>query len=214
MVSVATNFDAPIKLLWPRDIIEFILQSPEEARFTMLGLGDIVIPGIFVALCLRFDRHMSWKRNPTGSFRSLSFPKPYFTVNLLAYISGLALTMAVMHFFKAAQPALLYLSPACIISVLVTATVRGELKDLFAYTTEEEKDKKKPTVHEKIEIAEKEKVSTPSSISIEEIELEAEEEGDEREEGEIVEDLEDGEISKTTSRKKSNNNNRKRKNKK
>lgn len=26
-----------------------------ESPFAMLGLGDIVIPGIFVALCLRYD---------------------------------------------------------------------------------------------------------------------------------------------------------------
>ena len=73
MVSVATNFDAPIKLLWPRDVIEYLLVRPLESRFTMLGLGDIVIPGIFVALCLRYDRHMSWKRNPVGQFRSFDF---------------------------------------------------------------------------------------------------------------------------------------------
>lgn len=48
MVSVATNFDAPIKLLWPRDIIEFLFTQTENARFTMLGLGDIVIPGKFL----------------------------------------------------------------------------------------------------------------------------------------------------------------------
>jgi len=32
------------------------------------------------------------------------------------------------------QPALLYLSPACILSVVITALVRGELKELFAYS--------------------------------------------------------------------------------
>ncbi len=26
-----------------------------ESPFSMLGLGDIVIPGIFVAMCLRYD---------------------------------------------------------------------------------------------------------------------------------------------------------------
>ncbi|KAI9315303.1 signal peptide peptidase-domain-containing protein [Dichotomocladium elegans] len=141
MVSVAKNFDAPIKVIWPRDIISFVLDSTkQEHPFTMLGLGDIVIPGIFVALCLRFDRHMSWNRNPVGQFRSTDFPKPYFTACLIAYFIGLATTMAVMHIFHAAQPALLYLSPACILSSLITAASRGELKDLFAYTTEEEEN--------------------------------------------------------------------------
>jgi minor histocompatibility antigen H13 len=45
MVSVAKNFDAPIKLLWPRDIISYLLNDLEKVHFTMLGLGDIVIPG-------------------------------------------------------------------------------------------------------------------------------------------------------------------------
>ncbi|KAF7728442.1 hypothetical protein EC973_006122 [Apophysomyces ossiformis] len=143
MVSVAKNFDAPIKVIWPRNIIGFVLGIEEYTQaFTMLGLGDIVIPGIFVALCLRFDRHMAWKRNPVGDFRSTKFPKPYFVTCAIFYIGGLATTMAVMHIFNAAQPALLYLSPACILSVLLTALVRSELKELFQYTTEEKEDDK------------------------------------------------------------------------
>jgi minor histocompatibility antigen H13 len=190
MVSVATNFDAPIKLLWPRDIIAF-LSSSENARFTMLGLGDIVIPGIFVALCVRFDRHLSWQRNPVGAFRSTRFAKPYFTANLIAYVLGLSLTMVVMHCFKAAQPALLYLSPACIISVLLTAAVRGELKELFAYTTEEEKDEDKKKQKSKNVVIEQEVVEeeeeeplNKGSIEIEEIELEEIELEEEEEEEE------------------------------
>ena len=39
MVTVAKSFDAPIKLLWPKNFFVDPLQ------FSMLGLGDIVIPG-------------------------------------------------------------------------------------------------------------------------------------------------------------------------
>jgi Signal peptide peptidase len=70
----------------------------------MLGLGDIVIPGIFIALALRYDYHhfiMACPKHP--------FWKPYFYAGLFAYIAGLVTTMAVMHIFGAAQPALLYL---------------------------------------------------------------------------------------------------------
>jgi minor histocompatibility antigen H13 len=49
MVSVARSFDAPIKLLFPR--VDPLTLKPE---FSMLGLGDIVIPGVFVALALRW----------------------------------------------------------------------------------------------------------------------------------------------------------------
>lgn len=141
MVSVAKNFDAPIKLLWPRNIFEYLFEN--SSSFAMLGLGDIVIPGIFVALTYRYDRHMSWKRQPVGQFRSTDFPKPYFKACFTAYILGLITTTAVMHIFHAAQPALLYLSPACILSVLITAFVRGEMKELFLYTVEEEKKDEK-----------------------------------------------------------------------
>merc|ERR1711962_93459 len=56
MVTVATSFKAPIKLLFPMDFMERGLFGKNMA---MLGLGDIVIPGIFIALILRFDHNKS-----------------------------------------------------------------------------------------------------------------------------------------------------------
>ena len=48
MVTVAKSFDAPIKLVFPQDLLE---NGPLAANnFAMLGLGDIVIPGIFIAM--------------------------------------------------------------------------------------------------------------------------------------------------------------------
>ena len=44
--------------------------------------------------------------------------------------------------WEAAQPALLYLVPACLGSSLLCALVRGELKELFAYSEEEEEEEK------------------------------------------------------------------------
>lgn len=96
-----------------------------------------------MALALRFDRHMSWNKNPSGEFRSTDFSKPYFTSCLIAYFLGLVTTMVVMHVFHAAQPALLYLSPACILSVLITGAARGELKDVFGYVADDEDEEKK-----------------------------------------------------------------------
>ncbi|OTA62705.1 hypothetical protein K449DRAFT_369407 [Hypoxylon sp. EC38] len=51
MVTVATSLDVPIKL---------VFEGPTKA--SMLGLGDIVLPGIFVGLCLRFDQYMYYYR--------------------------------------------------------------------------------------------------------------------------------------------------------
>ncbi|KAG2187085.1 hypothetical protein INT44_004755 [Umbelopsis vinacea] len=165
MVSVAKNFDAPIKVVWPKDIIGVLAGTVEKTEFTMLGLGDIVIPGIFVALCLRFDHHQAWQRNPTGNFRSTNFSRPYFTSCAIAYITGLVTTVVVMHTFQAAQPALLYLSPACILSTLLTAAVRGELKELFAYSTEEDNEEaKKSKKSEKKEETVKEEKRTVETV--------------------------------------------------
>ena len=49
MVTVAKSFNVPIKLVFPVD------WNSEPPKYNMLGLGDIVIPGIFIALCLKYD---------------------------------------------------------------------------------------------------------------------------------------------------------------
>lgn len=48
-----------------------------------------------------------------------------------------------MHTFKAAQPALLYLSPACILSVLAVAAVRREMSELWSFADGDEEEKEK-----------------------------------------------------------------------
>lgn len=45
-----------------------------------------------------------------------------------------------MHTFRAAQPALLYLSPACISSVILCAIARGELSGLWAFDDSSDDD--------------------------------------------------------------------------
>lgn len=118
MVTVAKSFEAPIKLVFPQDLLE---KGLDASNFAMLGLGDIVIPGIFIALLLRFD--VSLKKNT----------RTYFYTSFLAYIFGLGLTIFVMHTFKHAQPALLYLVPACVGFPVLVALIKGELTEMFRY---------------------------------------------------------------------------------
>lgn len=87
----------------------------------MLGLGDIVIPGIFIALLLRFDKSLN-----RGSHT-------YFNASFLAYIIGLVTTFVIMIVFKHAQPALLYLVPACISFPVGLAAIKGDIPAMFAY---------------------------------------------------------------------------------
>ncbi|CAH1640473.1 unnamed protein product [Spodoptera littoralis] len=118
MVTVAKSFEAPIKLVFPQDLL---VNGLDASNFAMLGLGDIVVPGIFIALLLRFDK--SLKRN--SEF--------YFRATFTAYVVGLLATILVMHVFKHAQPALLYLVPACLATPLCLALLRGDINALFNY---------------------------------------------------------------------------------
>lgn len=93
MVTVAKSFDAPIKVLFPKNLLT-------PTSFTMLGLGDIVIPGIYVALSLQFDYVQAVKK---GLKEGDAYAKPYFWASFFAYCLGLATTVTVMHVFQAAQ---------------------------------------------------------------------------------------------------------------
>lgn len=68
-----------------------------------------------------------------------------------------------MHYFRAAQPALLYLSPACIVAVTLTAIVRGESTKLWRYI--EEEDKQEETVQEEDTSGAREGADTPGKSS-------------------------------------------------
>jgi len=60
MMTVATSIDAPIKLVFPG-----------PGRDGMLGLGDVVLPGIMMAFALRFDLYLHYLRKQ----RVRAYPK-------------------------------------------------------------------------------------------------------------------------------------------
>ena len=191
MVTVATNLDVPIKLLFPRP---GKTESGSPA-LAMLGLGDVVLPGILIAMALRWDLWRFYevqRRNlveaaklakaadhqqlAKAEEKSLKprytkasgcwglrfwdpratagdFPKTYFTASIVGYVVGMLTTLAVMHVFQHAQPALLYLVPGVLGSVWGTAFVRGETKAMWHYTEEEELDEAEKEKKEKEEKA-------------------------------------------------------------
>ncbi|KAK3062661.1 hypothetical protein LTS18_003602 [Coniosporium uncinatum] len=61
MVSVAKSLDIPIKLVFPRPE-EVGAEPGAKAPYAMLGLGDIILPGIMIGLALRFDLYMFYFR--------------------------------------------------------------------------------------------------------------------------------------------------------
>jgi minor histocompatibility antigen H13 len=88
MVTVAKTLDVPIKLVFPRPAHP---DSPSTApSLAMLGLGDVVLPGIMMGLALRFDLFLFYlrrqKRTPAveqadGTVGEESVEKPrYFSL--------------------------------------------------------------------------------------------------------------------------------------
>jgi minor histocompatibility antigen H13 len=87
MVGVAKDLEAPIKLMFRRGPWD-----PATPRnFAILGLGDIVIPGLVVALMCRYDLEHNFKTR-------------YFQTVFWGYVGGVTTTIVVMNVFKAAQP--------------------------------------------------------------------------------------------------------------
>ncbi|KAD2804638.1 hypothetical protein R6Q59_029909 [Mikania micrantha] len=130
MVSVAKSFDAPIKLLFPSRVA--------TRPFSMLGLGDIVIPGIFVALALRYDVSRGKESH-------------YFRSAFLGYIAGLVCTIVVMNWFQAAQPALLYIVPGVIGFLAAHCLWNGEVKPLLDFNESKTASSEEETSSKKLE---------------------------------------------------------------
>jgi minor histocompatibility antigen H13 len=149
MLTVAKGIDAPIKLMFPTDY------SGEKPKYSILGLGDIVLPGIFCSLCLRYDflkslniKHMEGllKREARGEDVStqkylvqtaLTCKKHYFRAVNIGYFIAIVCTIAVMLVFKHGQPALLYLVPGCILAVIITSLVKGEFNEMWEFSEDE-----------------------------------------------------------------------------
>ena len=110
MVTVASGIDLPIKIVIPYF---------KGFGFSMIGLGDIVLPGLFTSFLLRFDRG----RNDANDL--------YFSTGMVGYAFGLALCLLVLIAFKAAQPAMFFLTPSLLLAIYCQAQRHGELGMLW-----------------------------------------------------------------------------------
>jgi len=125
MVTVAKGVEAPIKLMFPRSV-----NGCGELAFSMLGLGDIVVPGLFIAFLAKWDTVL------LAANKATSFV--YLNVCMMFYTLSLITTVAVMLLFNAAQPALLYIVPYVLLASVVLAALRGETQNLWDYEIPED----------------------------------------------------------------------------
>ena len=130
MMSVATqNLPlGPSRLLFP-------ISNAAGSRFpySLLGLGDIVIPATFTSLMLRFDL---WK-NREKEEPPLKAGTPLFITSLASYSIGLIAASYANAVTKQGQPALLYLVPAMLGGSVLVAALRGDVVDLINFKDED-----------------------------------------------------------------------------
>jgi minor histocompatibility antigen H13 len=60
----------------------------------------------------------------------------YFVHTLIGYALGIVATLVVMNVFRAAQPALLYLVPGCLLTSILTAFIGGDFNKLWEFNEE------------------------------------------------------------------------------
>ncbi|KAL8275667.1 hypothetical protein Esti_000230 [Eimeria stiedai] len=139
MVSVAKAFEGPAKLIFPVQLTPL--------QYSILGLGDIVIPGVLISMCLRFDSFLALQQQtaPPSSPRAVSsvdihqrFPKFYFCVVMVFYELGLLTTGLVMFAVNHPQPALLYLVPYCLFSLFGAAALNGKVKEVLSLNQQQQ----------------------------------------------------------------------------
>jgi hypothetical protein len=105
--------ELPMLLLLPR-------LGDYTGGYTMLGLGDIVLPGLLVAFAARYD-----------AARRAS-PATNWLLMVAGYALGLALANIAVYAMDMGQPALLYLVP-CTLGALITQARRDDkLDELWA----------------------------------------------------------------------------------
>jgi minor histocompatibility antigen H13 len=106
MAKVAVNLQGPIKLVYR-----------VRGHDSVLGLGDIVLPGLFLSVCCRFDAFLS---------KLLKRRTPYWMVGMIAYAAAMGLTDVVCHVTQSAQPALLFIVPTLTVPTVMLAILRKE----------------------------------------------------------------------------------------
>ncbi|XP_019176213.1 PREDICTED: signal peptide peptidase-like 4 isoform X2 [Ipomoea nil] len=107
------------------DGIPMLLKIPRMfdpwGGYSVIGFGDIILPGLLVAFSLRYD-WLSKKSLRTG----------YFLWAMMAYGLGLLITYLALNLMDGhGQPALLYIVPFTLGTFLTLGKKRGDLKHLW-----------------------------------------------------------------------------------
>ena len=98
----------------------------------MLGYGDVILPGLLIV-----HNHLFDNRYNESSRARLAYLLP----SIVAYVAGLLLTFLALHLQiggQGGQPALCYLVPTVLGGTVAYAHCRGDLKEMWAGSTQDD----------------------------------------------------------------------------
>ncbi|CAM8896449.1 unnamed protein product [Rhodiola kirilowii] len=121
---ITKKLELPVKIVFPRNLLDGAFTGGTATDFTMLGLGDMAIPAMLMALVLCFDHQKSKEMGNTSKVKYIWYALP-------GYASGLLIALAAGILSNSPQPALLYLVPSTVGPILLTSWIRKELMDLW-----------------------------------------------------------------------------------
>ncbi|GFO10409.1 signal peptide peptidase-like 2b [Plakobranchus ocellatus] len=128
MVSVATGGKGGSKESLPMVfLIPLFGSSPQykcrERAYSLLGFGDVIIPGLLVAYNAVCDVRLKGNR--------CTLCMPYYLTAVTGYMFGMAVCMVSLILMESGQPALLYLVPCTLIPTVTMAACRKQFVLLF-----------------------------------------------------------------------------------
>lgn len=130
-LNLAVGKDAP-QLSLPGKLV---FPSYGNDHFSMLGLGDIVMPGLLLCFVLRYDNYKKQRAEGEGyvplSPGNLIYRVRYFHCTLIGYFIGLITATIASEVNRSAQPALLYLVPFTLLPLVTMAYLKGDLKQMW-----------------------------------------------------------------------------------
>lgn len=126
---ITKKLEMPVKIIFPRNLLGGIFPGSKAVDYLMLGLGDMAIPGMLLALVFSFDHHKN--KNISGLAEKSSKGYKYVWYALFGYAVGLVSALAAGILSQSAQPALLYLVPSTLGPVVFLSWIRKDLWELW-----------------------------------------------------------------------------------
>ncbi|XP_055826069.1 signal peptide peptidase-like 1 [Solanum dulcamara] len=133
---ITKKLELPVKIVFPRNLLGGVVPGYAAIDFMMLGLGDMAIPSMLLALVLCFDHRKSRDSETIIDMplpkEDISSPKGFYIWYALAgYSLGLVTALAAGILTNSPQPALLYLVPSTLGPIIVISWMRKELAELW-----------------------------------------------------------------------------------